>query len=75
MPLVRNMEFRTLPTCAVCNKPVDCAESTTNYITNRIEFRFYCHGATEVVTLDKEELEDYNIQTMGKCFASKLLTK
>ena len=64
-----------VPTCAVCNKPVERVESMYDIAWGGKRFRVYCHGEMEEAMLDDVLIEDnYSVQ-FGQAFIDKLPQK
>jgi hypothetical protein len=64
-----------VPTCAVCNKPVEKVESMYDIAYGGKRFRVYCHGDMEEGFLDDVLIEDSNSVTFGQAFIDKLPQK
>ena len=64
-----------VPTCAICNKPVDKVESM--YLPNYFGkvFRVHCHGKTEEQILYDYLLLGVDAVSFGKAFNQLLLGK
>ena len=64
--------LHNVPTCAVCNKPVERMESMYDIAYGAKRFRVYCHGSMEEAMLDDVLIEDnYSVQ-FGEAFIDKL---
>jgi hypothetical protein len=61
-----------VPTCAVCNKPVDKIESMYDIAYGAKRFRVYCHGDVEEAMLDDVIIEDCDSVQFGQAFIDKL---
>lgn len=61
-----------VPTCAVCNKPVERVESMYYIERAATRFRVYCHGQMEEEYLNDETIEDCNSVRFGEAFIGKL---
>ena len=57
-----------LPTCAVCNKPVDKVESMYHPNYDGKLFRVYCHGQVEEQLLSALTMIDSTEITFGTAF-------
>jgi len=57
-----------LPTCALCNKPVDRVESMYLPDYDGKLFRVYCHGQMEQQILGSFTMQDAKEITFGKAF-------
>lgn len=64
-----NLTF-ALPTCAVCNKPVDSVQTMYHPAYQGKLFRVYCHGKYEDQMLDDLTLISSKEITFGKAFAA-----
>lgn len=63
-----------LPTCAVCNKPVERIIWWTDHARCQKHCRVECHGATEEVVLTEKLLyAAEGTLTMGRAFVAPLL--
>ncbi len=62
-----NLTF-ALPTCAVCNKPVEKMESMYLMDYDGKLFRAHCHGKTEDYILGAYTMLDATEITFGKAF-------
>jgi hypothetical protein len=62
-----NLTF-ALPTCAVCNKPVEKMESMYLPDYDGKLFRAHCHGKTEDYILGSYTMLDATEITFGKAF-------
>ena len=67
--------LHNVPTCAVCNKPVERVESMYDIAYGGKRFRVYCHGATEEAFLDDVWIEDCASVQFGQAFIDKLPQK
>lgn len=61
-----------VPTCAVCNKPVEKMESWYDPMSMKKVFRVQCHGQSEMATLSDQIIEDMDSIRMGQAFIDKL---
>jgi hypothetical protein len=64
-----------VPTCAVCNKPVEKVESMYDIAYGGKRFRVYCHGDMEEAMLDDVLIEDCASVQFGQAFIDKLPQK
>jgi len=64
-----------VPTCAVCNKPVERVESMYDIAYGGKRFRVYCHGDMEEGFLDDVLIEDSASVKFGQAFIDKLPQK
>ena len=67
--------LHNVPTCAVCNKPVERVESMYDIAYGGKRFRVYCHGDMEEAMLDDTTIEDANSVRFGEAFIEKLPQK
>jgi hypothetical protein len=67
--------LHNVPTCAVCNKPVERVESMYDIAYGGKRFRVYCHGDMEEAMLDDTAIEDANSVRFGEAFIDKLPQK
>lgn len=61
-----------VPTCAVCNKPVERVESMYDIAWAAKRFRVYCHGDMEEAMLNDVTIEDADSVRFGQSFIDKL---
>ena len=64
-----------VPTCAICNKPVERVESMYDIAWGGKRFRVYCHGEMEEAMLDDVLIEDNYSVSFGQAFIDKLPQK
>jgi hypothetical protein len=67
--------LHNVPTCAVCNKPVEKVESMYDISYGAKRFRVYCHGDMEEAMLDDVLIEDCASVQFGQAFIDKLPQK
>ena len=67
--------LHNVPTCAVCNKPVEKVESMYDIAYGAKRFRVYCHGDMEGAMLDDVLIEDCASVQFGQAFIDKLPQK
>ena len=67
--------LHNVPTCAVCNKPVEKVESMYDIAYGGKRFRVYCHGDMEEAMLDDVLIEDCASVQFGQAFIDKLPQK
>ena len=67
--------LHNVPTCAVCNKPVERVESMYDIAYGGKRFRVYCHGDMEEGFLDDVLIEDCASVQFGQAFIDKLPQK
>ena len=67
--------LHNVPTCAVCNKPVERVESMYDIAYGAKRFRVYCHGEMEEAMLDDVLIEDCASVQFGQAFIDKLPQK
>ena len=67
--------LHNVPTCAVCNKPVEKVESMYDTAYGGKRFRVYCHGDMEEAMLDDVLIEDCASVQFGQAFIDKLPQK
>jgi len=60
-----------LPTCAVCNHPVQSLETTQDFRTCETVFVVTCHGQSEIVKIPKDEFLDGLKLEPGYAFTTK----
>jgi hypothetical protein len=63
----------TLPTCAVCRKPVDELVQGADPSAGRLVFTARCHGAAQRVEIDQELLAVSVTIVVGEAFATQAL--
>ena len=63
-------DIKARPLCAVCGHPVDRMTETYDLDRPRIRFVAYCHGETEVVTIEEEETQGRVDPSLGTAFAN-----
>jgi hypothetical protein len=61
-----------VPTCAICNKPVESMKSLYNPNSMAKQFFVFCHGESEAVTLSDEYIENCDSVRFGQAFIDKL---
>lgn len=67
-----DLALHGVPTCAICNKPVERMESMYNPMSCAKMFAVYCHGDKEVVALPDVYIMDCDSIRMGQAFIDKL---
>lgn len=63
-PAPRVRSLSVLPTCAVCNKPVDRMTEEEDPTMGRLILTAWCHGSSQRVVLDEGE----TVATLGAAF-------
>jgi hypothetical protein len=61
-----------VPTCAICNKPVERMESWYDINCYSKRFRVYCHGDMEEAALDDMLICSVDSVRFGQAFIDKL---
>ena len=61
-----------VPTCAVCNKPVERMESMYDVSWRAKRFRVYCHGQKEEAFLNDIDIWNADSIRMGQAFIDTL---
>lgn len=67
-----DLALQGVPTCAICNKPVEKMESWYDPASMRKVFRVRCHGQSEMAVLADEIIQEAGSVRMGQAFIDKL---
>jgi len=67
-----SLALHDVPLCAICNKPVERADSMYDINNYKKRFRVYCHGQMEEAFLNDMDIWNADSIRMGQAFIDKL---